>query len=320
MLDSKKFPLVSVIIPNYNHELFLERRIQSVIEQTYETLEIIILDDASTDDSRNIILKFQSHPKVVKIEFNSKNTGSPFTQWQKGITYSSGEYIWIAESDDFADPNFLEVMVTLLEKNSELGLSYCDSYFVYSNDTLDGTFASKKNLKLNTDRWGNDYRNSGVAEIKNYLLPHGTINNTSAVLFRRDALVEFGSVDNGFLYTGDKFVFIRILSKWDLAYIAKPYNYYRASENSLPKHTTDFIDYTFEAFRIFDWVHRNMQIDSKSFRDAFYLNTSNSLVRGWNLKKIGIYLKFLKINRYLFFLFLVNNLKRTLGKIIFPNS
>lgn len=76
-------PLVSIIIPNYNHARFLDERMTSVLEQTYQHIEVIILDGCSTDNSREVIEKYRSNPKVRKIVFNDTNSGSPFRQWKK---------------------------------------------------------------------------------------------------------------------------------------------------------------------------------------------------------------------------------------------
>lgn len=93
---------VSVIIPNYCHARFLNQRIDSVLNQTYSDYEVIILDDCSTDNSREIIESYRNHPKISHIVYNEKNSGSTFIQWEKGFELARGEYIWIAESDDVA--------------------------------------------------------------------------------------------------------------------------------------------------------------------------------------------------------------------------
>ncbi|ENV48656.1 hypothetical protein P255_00165 [Acinetobacter brisouii CIP 110357] len=72
---------VSVIIPNYNHHKFLHARLDSILKQTYQNFEIIILDDCSTDESRDIIELYRNHPKVSHIIYNTKNSGSSFIQW-----------------------------------------------------------------------------------------------------------------------------------------------------------------------------------------------------------------------------------------------
>lgn len=73
-------PLISVIIPNYNHALFLKQRIDTVLNQTFQDFEVIILDDCSTDSSREIIEQYRGHSKISNIIFNDKNSGGVFKQ------------------------------------------------------------------------------------------------------------------------------------------------------------------------------------------------------------------------------------------------
>src|ERR1700738_1634065 len=110
----KPMPRVSVIVPNYNHARFLRRRMESVLRQTYRDFEVILLDDCSTDESRSILSEYAGDPRV-RLEFNEKNSGSPFKQWNKGVALASGEYGWIAESDDYADERLLERLVAVLD-------------------------------------------------------------------------------------------------------------------------------------------------------------------------------------------------------------
>jgi glycosyltransferase involved in cell wall biosynthesis len=101
-------PLLAVIIPNYNHAPYLEQRIESVLKQTFQDMEVIILDDCSTDNSKNIIERYRNHPKVSTVLYNKVNSGNTFKQWKKGIEQARGTWIWIAESDDWCEPTFLE--------------------------------------------------------------------------------------------------------------------------------------------------------------------------------------------------------------------
>jgi glycosyltransferase involved in cell wall biosynthesis len=129
MSSSHKIPKVSVVIPNYNHAKYLDARIDSVINQSFQDFEIILLDDASSDDSVNIIRKYLDYPNIQFIQ-NDKNSGSPFSQWQKGVSLASGTYVWIAESDDIADFRLLETLVKLLDSNPKVVLAYCQSSYI----------------------------------------------------------------------------------------------------------------------------------------------------------------------------------------------
>ena len=83
-------PLVSVIVPNYNHARYLEQRLDTVFNQTYQNFEVIILDDKSTDNSLEVINRYKDNPHLSQIVVNSQNTGSPFKQWDKGINLAKG--------------------------------------------------------------------------------------------------------------------------------------------------------------------------------------------------------------------------------------
>ncbi len=109
-------PLVSIILPNFNHAPFLQKRLDSIFNQTWQNFELILLDDCSTDSSLKTLEKYKNHPNVSHFIVNDKNSGSPFKQWEKGISLAKGDYIWIAESDDFCELNFLESQLTHLKQ------------------------------------------------------------------------------------------------------------------------------------------------------------------------------------------------------------
>ena len=122
-------PLVSVIVPNYNHAPYLRQRLDSIFNQTFQDFEVIILDDCSTDNSKEIIEEYRNRPQVSHVVYNETNSGSPFKQWAKGFDLAQGEYIWIAESDDWAELNFLEETVQRIKKN-DVNLVFTNSFIV----------------------------------------------------------------------------------------------------------------------------------------------------------------------------------------------
>src|SRR5215469_3489317 len=105
---------ISIIVPNYNHARFLRQRIDTILAQTFQDFEVILLDDGSTDASRSILREYTSDPRV-QLECNDINSGSTFKQWYKGVRLAHGRYVWIAESDDYADEQLLETLVARLD-------------------------------------------------------------------------------------------------------------------------------------------------------------------------------------------------------------
>ena len=129
-------PKVSVIVPNFNHSAYLKQRIDSILNQTYQDFELIILDDCSTDNSREIIDLYVNCAKVSNIVYNEKNSGNTFKQWKKGISLAVGKYVWIAESDDWCEATLLETLVVGIEKDDNCIISYCQSYCVVNGNTI----------------------------------------------------------------------------------------------------------------------------------------------------------------------------------------
>jgi glycosyltransferase involved in cell wall biosynthesis len=218
-------PLVSVIVPNYNHARFLPRRLESILAQTYVDFELLILDDASTDNSAEIISRFVSAPHVRFIP-NATNSGSPFVQWNRGIKLAQGEFVWIAESDDFAAPTFLATMVDILRSNPQVGLAYCQSWQIDSDDAIIGDLSSAT-AEFGSERWTRPFTNSGRDECQNLLLWKNFIPNASATLLRRSVYLRAGGAPEHMRLAGDWLMWARMLTISDLAFTPERLNYFR---------------------------------------------------------------------------------------------
>ncbi len=121
-------PLISVIVPIYNTELYLGKCIQSIIKQTYSELEILLINDGSIDHSLDICYNFAKKDNRIRV-FTKKNTGVSNTR-NLGIQKSKGEYILFIDSDDFIDIDYISKMYQEIEKNDyEMiisGMTFCD--------------------------------------------------------------------------------------------------------------------------------------------------------------------------------------------------
>lgn len=226
-----KDPLVSVIIPNYNHSRYLEQRICSVLEQTFQDFELIILDDCSTDDSRSVIDKYSSSDRISQVIFNDVNSGSTFIQWQKGFSIAKGRYIWIAESDDFADVSFLEKLVPLLNNNQDCNIVFCESYAVDEyNNILPNDWDRNNEARASVSKF------DGNIFVKARMLFNNSIYNASMVVFRRSVL---DSIDNRFMdfkYCGDWYFWNKVCLKGSVIRYNEKLNYFRQhSQKVTPK-------------------------------------------------------------------------------------
>ncbi len=228
----EKKPLVSIIIPCYNHAKYIAQRIESILKQSFQDFELILLDDCSTDDSSSILQEYSSYPKVAHLIINQHNSGSTFSQWDKGLKLAKGKYIWIAESDDYADENFLNKTTQLLDQSPHIGLCYCQSYKIDENGKIIGDMMYHTE-SFKSDRWNNNYIDNGKDEILNYLIFKNTIPNASAVLFRRNALLNIPKCIQGMKLVGDLYCYCNILIDWDIAYIADKLNFFRFHNSSV---------------------------------------------------------------------------------------
>ena len=110
---SETMPKVSVIMPNFNHAPYLKQRMDSILAQDYPDFEVILLDDASTDNSVELLKQYSNHPQVKALIVNETNSGNTFAQWHRGIQQTTGDYIWIAEADldNYALPRLIEILI-----------------------------------------------------------------------------------------------------------------------------------------------------------------------------------------------------------------
>src|SRR5712672_3063531 len=114
-------PKVSIIIPAYNQARFLGVAIESALRQTFSDLEVIVIDDGSTDQTRQVAAGFGDRIRYI----HQDNTGLPGAR-NRGIRESSGEYLCFLDSDDFYHPDKLQRQVELLDADPEIGFVYCD--------------------------------------------------------------------------------------------------------------------------------------------------------------------------------------------------
>ena len=210
-------PEVSVIIPNYNHARFLRRRLDSVFQQTFLDFEVILLDDCSSDNSREILAAYSMDSRVTQYLCNQQNGGSPFAQWERGIKLARGKWIWIAESDDESDPLFLESLVCLAERYENTGIAFCRSHWIDLN--------SEKGDDLSL--YHKDFFKTGKEEICFELWKHCTIPNVSSALIRRDVAVKSITNLGKFKGCGDWLFYMRVLRTTNLVYTNEKLNYFR---------------------------------------------------------------------------------------------
>jgi glycosyltransferase involved in cell wall biosynthesis len=228
-------PKVSVIVPNYNHEPFLRRRLDSIYGQTYRNIEIILLDDCSQDQSRALLDQYAAaYPDITRTLFNDENSGSPFRQWAKGIKAATGDLVWIAESDDFCDERFLETLVRCFDDEAVL-LAYSKCIFVDRNSvpTQNVFEIYVRDLEC-AEKWNDSYVETAHNEVRTALGIKNTIPNASGVLFKRP--IEMPLLDDeswlSMAVAGDWIFYLHIIRGGKISYNTGVTNFFRRYEGS----------------------------------------------------------------------------------------
>lgn len=223
---------ISVIVPCYNHAPYLKERIESIIHQTYQNFELILLDDLSPDNSAEILLSYKDHPKVTYCIINEKNSGSTFYQWNKGIELAKGELIWIAESDDVADLSFLGQLVKPFLENPNLVLAYSQSYRMDSKGNITGSWKDYTD-DLDPQKFEKNFAMSGLDYINQFLIVKNTIPNASAVLFKKRTYLSVNGANPNLKLIGDWAIWFKIVSQGDIFFRAEKLNYFRYHNGSV---------------------------------------------------------------------------------------
>jgi glycosyltransferase involved in cell wall biosynthesis len=245
-------PRVSIVVPNYNHARFLRQRLNSILAQSFQDFELILLDDCSTDDSRAILSRYATDQRV-RLEFNQVNSGSTFKQWNKGVGLACGNYVWIAESDDYAEPRLLERLVAKLDGDSAVAFAYCRSWRT-SEDGRQHGFADYYLDEFQTAHWEADFCVDGVEECLNYFVLTNPVPNASAVVFRKSTYEGVGGADERFRACGDWKLWAAMALTGKIAYLGEPLNYFRFHEASVSSQSESARIDVAEHLQVVRWV------------------------------------------------------------------
>lgn len=252
--------LVSIIIPNFNHASYLKKRIDSVLNQSFEDFEVILLDDASNDFSVDLIETYRGHPKVSNIVYNHTNSGSAFSQWQKGIGLAKGKYIWIAESDDYCEPDFLSSTLDVFNKNPQVGIVYTRTSAIDSDGNVQWTSPECKEVKVM----------HGLTFVKEKMVRECSIFNASMAIFNRAILPSDFEIIKSFKFCGDWLFWILIAEKCEVAYVGRILNYFRNHDRDLSSKSYSSGIFFDEYYKIICLLYHRGIISSVEKRKSLY--------------------------------------------------
>ncbi|WP_424475223.1 glycosyltransferase family 2 protein [Oceanobacillus kimchii] len=254
--------LISIIIPVYNVEQYIHRCVDSVISQTYKKLEIILVNDGSTDNSGVICNEYKS--KDSRISVIHKTNGGLSDARNKGIDQASGRLITFLDSDDWVEMNYIEHLYWLLQSN-ESDISICEFMKVSSNDIIiqDNQFKVKNYSKLES------LRELATKRSVNFTVAWGKLYK--AYLFK-DIRYPFGKIHE------DEFTTYKLLFKSEkISFSDSKLLYYwqrddsiMANNNFNPKHTLDKIDAFLERADFFNEIDL-IKESKKTYQSAFVM-------------------------------------------------
>lgn len=237
--------LVSVVVASYNHAEFLEQRMDSLINQTYPDMEILVIDDCSPDNSVEVLRKYEPHPRV-KLVIREKNSGWVAVS-NHGIDMSSGEFVIFSNCDDDCDPRMIERLVDAMRVNPTAGIAFCRSLMVDEHGRVLGDDFSIREpsfrVRCSTDTL------LTRKEISRFLLHSCVIPNLSAALIRRECFATIGNLSPDYHACSDWDLFFRIATGYDVAYVAEPLNRFRQHNTTIRSLTKGRAAYE-EFFRV----------------------------------------------------------------------
>ena len=231
---------ISVVVPNYNYEKFMIQRIYSILYQNVKIDELIILDDCSKDNSRELIDEIEKNiSKYINFRkiYNETNSGTAFKQWRKGFESATKDYVWIAEADDYCDKTFLENIMKPILKNDDVVISYADTAFIDKNGYVIMRTIKPEIDLLKTGHWDHSFVREGKDEIIDHSYLNCTIANVSSVVFKRNDYTKFFEEAGEYRQAGDWLFYLYVMSTGKIAFYNKPLNYYRVHGSNVTSNT-----------------------------------------------------------------------------------
>ncbi|MBF5059904.1 glycosyltransferase family 2 protein [Candidatus Neptunochlamydia vexilliferae] len=213
---------LSVIMPNYNHAKYLSESLGAITSQSCCATEILFIDDASTDNSIEVIKHF---PQITLLQ-NPKNLG-PIETMNRGIQESNSEYIAFCSADDIILPGFFEKAITFLNNHPEIGL--CSGKTCHFKNTASDQLIPQR-MPL-----GNKPRSFDAQTLPKIFKKTTYFIHTTCAIFRRKHLLEFGGLNPKLLSLSDWYLNCQIALKYGAAYLPHYFAAFRLHDESYSK-------------------------------------------------------------------------------------
>lgn len=231
-------PLVSVVIPYYNNENTIVRAIKSVLSQTYTEIELILINDGSTDNSYNLVNEFieKNESKISLVNLEQENLG-PSVARNKGILLAKGIYVAFLDADDTWEKEKLEIQVNLLNKNPKIDMLGCNFYI---------------NIQSEDDKIKKYFVKDKLKKISFNAMLYKHFYATPCVIVKKSVLLEVGMFNENQKYMEDSLLFTQIARDYE-AYMSNDFlvNTYKKSfgESGLSGNIDEMQKYELKNFK-----------------------------------------------------------------------
>jgi glycosyltransferase involved in cell wall biosynthesis len=260
-------PSVSVIVPFFNHESYVDERINSIINQSIRDIEIIILDDNSTDRTVEKIKPYLRDNRI-RLILNSSNSGSPFRQWEKGIAQARAEVIWIAEGDDSCDPNFLSTLLPYFG-DPMIHIAAARTEIIDDKGQLLPQALTPYLDMAYPGKFNKSYIKDGFIEVNEQLGAMCTLVNASGLLLRKSSLGSVVQQAQNWRMCGDWLIYLKCLQGGKIAYDVNTRNLFRRHTSSQVYKIEGTSTYFSERYAITDYVVNNYSVSGSLLSKAF---------------------------------------------------
>ncbi len=226
---------ISAVVPNYNYARYLPARLASIAAQTCPADEVIVLDDASTDESEAVV---RATAPAVRWAGQDRNSGSVFRQWRRAAELATNDWLWIAEADDEAEPGLLDALSLALDQAPDAVLAFSDSRAIDGEGALLWPDHQAYYAKASAPLLQRDATIPASVFLRACLSERNLILNASAVLWRRSAMIRAfdrcGEALESLRMAGDWRLYVEILAEGgSVAYVAQPLNVHRRHRHSV---------------------------------------------------------------------------------------
>jgi len=262
-------PLVSICIPTYNRAGMVGKAIESALTQSYQNIEVLVVDNASEDNIESVIATY--HDSRLKFFKNDRNLGL-FGNFNRCVELSKGDYIHILHSDDYIDSHFTQTCVEFLETNPNVAMTFTSLQAISNKDqssigihTQDQVFPAPEGFKE--------------------ILKSRNLIGCPSVMIRKEVYDSVGLYSLEYPYSGDLYQWLKIAKQFDIARVAGPTLYYRQGIHSeshqlLFKTPLGYIDTLKIFIRIIDELGNDVELYSRELNCAYRRHMRDCLFAG----------------------------------------